>query len=305
LTGLFERDQLKKFKSILKGRSRMDMARFQSVGGKHAGAWLRCLAKGDFRMKSEEFSTACILRLGCKFPFISPSLRCDCGKDINNKPLIGEYGEHLHVCNNGNERFNKHNKLTRTCEALANYAGIKTKYEPNGCFVNNNSAMRPDLRLIQPNYNGECRHDLILDITVTHPATQAKINNNKTDINKGRAARLQEQSKNREYAAMAENNDLHFSPIVFETYGTVGKIFADFLEVNALAGWRKSEKSIPLSIIRDYWKKRFSVVLQVMNARMLLSRVDRVKQGSHTKDESFHRDNIIESRVRVSDLYLR
>jgi hypothetical protein len=301
LTSLFERDQLKIFKSKLKNRNRRDMARFHSICGKHAGAYLRALAKeGEFKMSGEEFSTACLFRLGCKFPFISPSLRCNC----DTRPVIGEYGEHIHVCKTGGQHIRKHNALVRTLEALANYAGVKTILEPTNCFANNSSAMRPDILLIQPTYT-ECRHNFVVDAAITHPATDSKIDRNNTDKHRGRAAHLMEQTKRRDYAGMADDNNLHFAPLVCETFGTWGRALTEFVNCNVETGWRKKGMTVyPLSTIKEYWKKRISVTLQKTVARMFLNRIDTINGGQQLKkDEAFYADNIIESRVRVEDIH--
>lgn len=258
-------------------------------------------------MTSMEFSTACIFRLGCKFPFISSTLRCTCSgtKKHNNmagnSPLIGEYGDHIHVCNVGNERHTKHDSLVRTLGHLANYAGIKTRIEPTTCFSKSGSFKRPDLRLEQPSYNNQCRHDFVLDISVTHPATDAIITNSGTDKHMGRAAHVRELKKIRDYSKLAEQNDLHFMPIIFETYGRWGKYLTQYFEANVEAGWRKNAHGIPLSTVKEYWKKRISVNLQVMNARMFLYRVQRIiSRGDTNKktDESHFSDTIRECVVR-------
>jgi len=296
----------KNTKQTLKNRSRIDVARQLSTSGKHAGAWLRCLPRGEFRMTDSEFQTACLFRLGCKFPFIPDTLRCTCGSKKNSSPLVGQYGEHLHSCNLGNERHNKHNSLVQIFSHLCNYAGIKTITEPTGCFSNSNSNQRPDLRLLQPGFSKDCRHDTVVDVTVTHPATTAKITHNNTDKNIGRAAYLSEMSKRREYAEMSKQNNLHFVPLAFETYGRWGKELISFFEKNVMTGWRKSGQCTPLAVMKEYWKKRLSVNLQVMNARMFLQRVTRIIRYKESNnggkvDESAFSDTFKNSWVHRED----
>jgi hypothetical protein len=264
---------------------------------------MKSLAKGPNKMNSLEFSTACLFRLGCKFPFISDSLRCTCGNKQNtaSAPLIGECGEHLHVCNVGNERIKKHDALVRTLDHLAHYAGIKTILEPTGCSTKSDSNMRPDIKLIQPSYNNECRHDIVVDISVTHPCTTAKINNNNTDKNRGKAAHMSEMKKKNDYTKQSLENGMHFMPLIVETHGRWGKELTQFFETNVTAGWRKNGQVVPLSLIKEYWKKRISFTLQLMNARMFLYRVQHIihkTSGGRKLDESLYTDTIRNSRVR-------
>ena len=94
-------------------------------------------------------------------------------------------------------------------------------------------------------------------------------------------------------------------PLALETYGRWGKDLIMFFKNNVLAGWQKSGQHI-LSIIKEYWKKRISVTLQLMNARMFLQRVDRiikhptaVKGGK--RDESHFLGTFRSSWVRRED----
>lgn len=142
---------------------------------------------------------------------------------------------------------------------------------------------------------------LCVRLSVTHPAIQAIIINNNTDKHQGRAAHVRELKKMRDYSKLADQNDLHFMPIIFETYGRWGKYMTQFFDASVEAGWQKNATGIPLSTIKEYWKKRISVTLQVMNARMFLHRIQRtISRGDSNKkpDESFFSDTIRECVVR-------
>src|SRR5690348_3637293 len=58
--------------------------------------------------------------------------------------------------------------------------------------------------------------DILVDVTVTHPATTSKIMNNHTDTKKGEAAHMSEMSKKRDYLQKAKENDQHFMPLAVE-----------------------------------------------------------------------------------------
>jgi len=191
------------------------------------------------------------------------------------------------------------------CSKLANYGGIKTIVEPLRCFTKSQKTNeRPDIRLIQPSFNNQCRHDIVLDIAVVHPCTECIINKHNTDKCKGAAAKMRESSKRGDYKKLSEENDLHFTPIIFETHGRWGKDLIHFFDATVLAGWRKSGQHIPLSTIKEYWKKRISVALQLMNARMFLYRTHRISNKARfgsKHDESVFNDAIINSHVRRED----
>mgnify|MGYP003425488219 CR=1 FL=1 len=85
-------------------------------------------------------------------------------------------------------------------------------------------------------------------------AWHKKAQNNNTDEIKGMAAHMSEMKKKRDYGEKSKQNDLHFMPLAVETYGRWGKDLTLFFETNVLAGWRNSGQTIPLAVIKEYWK---------------------------------------------------
>lgn len=240
-------------------------------------------------------AVACQLRLGREFPFIPENMHCDC----SSRAMVGTRGEHLHNCAKGGEWNDRHYNLVNFVRVLAGTAKIATIQEPIGCFVNTiDTNMRPDVRLIRPNLNKQCVHDVVLDISVTHPSNKSSIDK-RSDIKEGGAAKIRENKKNKQYKKIANNNNLHFIPCVAESYGRLGKQFINLIDdLIKAANTNNNNSNIPHSLSVEYWYKRLSCVLQISNARMILDRTARIAGGSVLhNDEARFDDTILYSRV--------
>ena len=297
LSSLMDKSHLKQFMTRYITTD-TDKARMRSVGGKHAGAFLRALSKGVNEVSCNNFSVLCLFRLGMKLPFIPETLCCDC----KSKTLIGERGEHLHCCTKDGHINHKHNSLVVILEKLCCSAGIKTRREPPHCFINSDSDKRPDIRLVKPNLNGTITRDILLDVSVTFPATASIITKEKTATKTGAAALAREKHKRYVYNEKAEENNFEFAPVVLETYGRWGKEFSDLFDQLVKHAWERSGKSIPHAVLKDYWKKRISMDLQINNAKVFLERTTTLMTGNAVLrgDEAQYHDNIRESCVRTN-----
>jgi len=286
------------FKPHVRNSSKSDQAtRYLSICGPHAGAFLRALPKPNVtELDCEQFSTVCLLRLGIAYPFILPDSHCDC----KSHALIGEFGQHLHTCNKDNALTNKHNEIVRELECLSSYAGIKFDHEPLNCFPDDLvGGIKPDIKLYQPRFIKGCNDNYVLDVSVTHACNISSINF-KSDKKKGISARKREISKNTTYLKPANNNNLHFIPVVFETHGRVGNDAIKLIEDLIKRGWNTHGRVMPLSVIREYWNKRISVALQKGNARMLLGRTAKIYQGAAFEhDDAYRADNLRDAQVVV------
>jgi len=120
-----------------------------------------------------------------------------------------------------------------------------------------------------------------------------------SDTKKGISAVVRENAKNRKYCDLATANEMHFVPLVFESWGRWGKQLIDFVDSNVQKAWQTRGRSIPFAVLKQYWIKRIAVTLQVMNARMFLKRTLRVSSGDLQYDDAQY-DNILNSNVRVS-----
>ncbi len=266
------------------------------ASGKHAGAFLLAVPKCNTTMLNEELVVSFLFRLHKDLPFISTTLRCDCSKQC----LAGTKGEHLMCCAAGGEWTSRHNRLVRVTMALSASAGIKVVAEPVNCFPNDDTQMRPDVRLFQPNFSSNCRHDFITDVSVTHPGGKTNIEKHSSDTVKGASALQREKSKMRDYGELAKNNDLHFVPLVVESPGRIGPQFNQFIERNVKKAHNRSGGAIRLPVLRFYWVKRLSVQLQIENARLLLGRTARISAEEVLRhDEANHLENILDSEANM------
>jgi hypothetical protein len=295
LYGQVEKHQIILHKIHTDNQHREYQARMHSVSGKHSGAWLRTLHKQSFTMDSAVFAVSCQLRLGMQFPFIPESMHCDC----NSRAVVGTRGEHLHACAKGGEWNSRHYKLVNVIRVLSGTAKVHTIHEPIGCFVNTTDTnMRPDVRLIRPQLNNQCVHDVVLDISVTHPSNKSCLTKG-SDVHVGGAAKIREDSKNNQYNKIAKSNSLHFIPCVAETYGRLGNQFIRLIDDLVKAAFENNNNSnISYSLLSEYWTKRISCALQISNARLLLNRTARIAGGSVLhNDEARFPDTILYSKV--------
>jgi hypothetical protein len=159
---------------------------------------------------------------------------------------------------------------------------------------------RPDLRLINPQYGGMCSHDIALDVSITFPGTDAKIKNQHTDTKHGAAAKLAENDKRNKYVKYCDANGLHFVPLIFETYGVWGEEMKSFFKKTSKLGWEKRGKTIKQSVWSDSWKKKYSVCLQIANAKLIISRTLSATGGNSFHKEARLVDSIRNSEVRVN-----
>jgi hypothetical protein len=193
----------------------------------------------------------------------------------------------------GNEVTMKHNALVKQLEHLANYAGVKTRYEPTKCFYKNNSNKKPDIRFINPKLTRDCVHDVLVDVSVAFLSCFSCIETYKSDKKRGAAAVQREKHKIGEYVRLADNHDLHFTPLVLESYGTWGEHLIKLVHGLVDKAWAKKGKTLSKSIIMQYWVKRISVTLQMGNADMFISRSARLAESKSFKhDHSKKADNI-------------
>jgi hypothetical protein len=265
-------------------------ARIHSCAGQYAGAFLRAIPhRTSTLMTPGEFQAACLFRLGMNLPFIPAHLRCDCKRH----PLVGNLGEHFHVCAKGNERQSKHNDLVISIRHLCTMAGIETRLEPRGCFPMHTQELRPDLLLINPNLSSLAPpgRDIALDVTITHPGTDTNLRGCSSAKKPGISAVMAEQRKLALYDLTAAQHNIKFFPLVFETYGLLGDQLSTFLDELLHAVYLKSDGHIPKPTLKDYWYKRISVTLQRGNAKMFIARTDRIRNKSIP---NFHPQDILE-----------
>lgn len=286
------------FKPYLATQSKEFNSRHLSVSGPHSGQWLRILLKkGVSDMSCDEFSTACLFRLGLPFPFITDHTRCDC----KPAPLIGIYGQHFHGCNKENATTSKHNALAEVLIQMCSAAGIKTIHEPVNCFPDDIVGnIRPDIRMVHPRLLRGCTDDYVVDVSVTCATNKTSISAFKSHEKQGITATHREKDKNDFYLKYSNNHNLHFVPAVMESHGFMGSDFLQLITDVTLKIFNRQNKKVPLPTIREYWHKRFSLVLQRMNSRMFLRRTLTINEGPKFKyDDAFRLSNVRDATILI------
>ena len=115
-----------------------DAARFRSLGGKGAGAWLTAIPKStNFAFQPYEYRLACLLRLGLQLPAVSWINKCECGAVLDDK------GYHLLTCKKGGGPVWSHDSIVSEWSDCLRQLQIHHKHEPRDRY--NDSNNRPDI----------------------------------------------------------------------------------------------------------------------------------------------------------------
>jgi len=151
--------------------------------------------------------------------------------------------------------------------------------EPNNLFVTelnkktgNPSQCRPDLLIKDVPYDTglKSKHlhkDIILDVSITYPASFSAIQSKKTDLIQGAASNHTFDMKKRKYEKISDGK-YKVIPIILETFGFIHETSKAFIKhlIHLAAQYSPIHKSV----LHNYWFKRISVALQRYNAQMVL-----------------------------------
>ena len=262
----------KKFYELISNSDPMSLARLKSLSCEHAGDFLSVGSTGSSSTKftSLEFSISCCFRLGIQLPIISKNMRCICAK----APLVGSLGQHLHSCPIGGERLEKHNAIVKEFCALSVCAGVGVRDKFLNALTLSDSQKRPDIKFIGPKFNkfNNSARDVLGDVNITHPCNASLIG--ECARKALAAAKKGAANKNSKYVELCQKSGFDFVPLIFESFGAIHQ---DAFEIIIqLASRHSALSSIPKSVCIQYWFSRFSVSLQVNNARMFISKVNRI-----------------------------
>jgi len=247
------------------GTSDGEKARFRSTSAQHAGKWLAAIPKEGFRMHSNEFKTAVLLRLGMQV-VKEDLVTCLC----STHATIDTLGVHLLSCNKGNQIGNRHKYITDYFVDLMKAAKQSTTTEVH-LNVNSNSSNggeRSDITLKrQTLFAGRTRHQHF-DVTVINPSAPSYTRTLRTSKENGTAARRAHQNKIKKYSSLVDKEDFH--PLVMETYGCWTDEVTSLIKTccNIIS----EEKRIEYSVLVNYWTTKLSFILQWENAIIILER---------------------------------
>jgi hypothetical protein len=231
-------------------------ARIISASGPGASAFLVAVPNEFFgtQMQPADFQLAVQLRLGCIQ--INPNQHC-----ANCAAALDSAGHHATSCRSGTYRNVRHRDLLDEISIKASKAqlgGAKEFQLPNG-------QQRLDL-LLRPERGGR---NVGLDISVINPCAQSYITR-AARASLGAAA-IREREKNTKYEASCRDARISFSPVVFETYGAIGKEGMSVIGriIKALIRRDPQAPEDAFKSQKRWFLQRLSVNLQTGNARMI------------------------------------
>jgi hypothetical protein len=117
---------------------------------------------------------------------------------------------------------------------------------------------------------------ILADVTVTHPITSQTASITPAMMQPLYFAKHREEGKIRKYGQRANQMQHHFIPLVLETFGAFGPKFSAFLKSLAHRASQGLAVHNRAQIIR-YWRMKISACLQRANARLIISKANRIR----------------------------
>ena len=247
---------------IANAESTQSASRLRSVRGRGAGAWIQAIpSPNEFALSPCEFRIATCLRLGLALPFQHWVSICNCGTTVD------DLGFHLLTCKRGGGPIWAHDSVTAVWSDCLRQLGVHHKKEPRNRYLEMDR--RPDIAVFD---SGSLSNEE-LDISLAHPWNQAVVDiGAKRD---GFAAKRREENKMSKYSESHLPNGLTPSmiPLVFEHFGTWGEKANNFLKTLSKRSIADNGGKNP-SEFKTYWRRRFAVMLQKVNGRVILKKLD-------------------------------
>ena len=262
---------------LLQNSSPLDRIRLHSCAATGSGAFLRAPAnlQGSC-FTNTEFQLAIKTRIGAPLNLLCPSA-CICGERLD------DYGNHLFKCRIGNEWNHRHSTMVHLIASIIRSVQLTVQHE---VALSNLGPLRSLDR------DGNGRMDLVVtysdsqtllaDVTITHPNPSTSTSLTEPMQIPLYFAKLQENRKIRRYGETIRLMRHEFAPLAFETYGATGPIFTKYLKRLASRHFQfislnyETDISARSTLVR-YWRTRISCCLQKANARLLISKANRVR----------------------------
>ena len=242
-----------------------------------SGGWLLRIPKDKPSIITPEvFRTCCLLRLGLPIPSV-PTFCYGC------RDRTDSLGTHLFSCTY--HLTQRHDAIIRDLKELASEAGVIARDKHLTIFriADESDGQRPDLLLEKQGSNGR---DLLLDITVSHPACSSYVG--RACKERGHTIKKKRMEKNNKYLKKCEDQGACFSPLPFESFGLAGREVLDL--VSSLVKKASESLNIDFALLLSYWKKRISTTLQVYTAKFIL-------EASVSKRNPQRRQDIVDSAL--------
>ena len=248
-----------------------DEARFRSLQGKSAGAWLHALPTSYSIARNPcEFCLACRLRLGLPITISKWVESCNCNA------LLDDSGYHLLTCKTGGGPIWSHESIAVWLEYLRSLR-IHHCREPRNRYTN--SGCRPDIIM----FNAESGANIDLDISLAHPWSSDVFPSSAEAT--GVAANRRETRKMAKYEQhnLPGGSVVKVVPLVMEHFESWGEEARKFLQ--KLTAFSSDEAGRPNAVeFLDFWRKRFSVQLQKCNVKVIAKKLSMLCGGSERPD---------------------
>ena len=257
----------------------------RSLQGRGAGGWLETVPTSDkHALKQNEFRLASCLRLGVCLPFSQLLVKCECGAELDRE------GYHLITCKYGGGPVWTHNTLVSGWSECLSDLLICHQIEPRHRYIHTED--RPDITF----YDVDSGTTKEIDVAMAHPWSKDTIKGASTTC--GYAATKREARKEVKYRkeSLPDGSKPFVTPLVFEHFGRWGPKAEEFL--NELA--KKSKDMLGRkneAAFRSYWRRRFSVIIQKCNSRVVLRKLSRLSLNFLDGQDKLEMDKAIHSSI--------
>jgi hypothetical protein len=250
-----------------------------SLNHQISGAWLLATPKTEELIFTDnEFQTAMNIRLHLAPPFLNNDLLCNC----KNNPIIDKTGHHLITgCKEGKIRQAHHTVLLNSITKIFKQCGLQTIIEEVDCFKTNDpdNNKRPDISICNANTLGFQHNKLILDISVTSPfngtesgVLQPMTYKNATTFLK--AAEMRYNQKQQKYSKIADQNNMDFKTLIFETSGNLHN--EGYLLLKNVAKVGSNLRNVTPVIYLNYFFKIISSSFQKSVSQQINNRISKI-----------------------------
>lgn len=231
---------------LLSSSEPRDRARLLASSTKTSSKWLQAVPSHQLGLLLDNDSAriAVALRLGNKV--CEPHV-CVCGS------MVESNGLHALSCNLSKAKYVRHLDINRICSSSFRSAGQPNKLEPVG--LSRRDGKRPDGITCYPWSHGR---SLIWDVTVVDTVAPSYVK--WSSVLSGSVADNAEREKHNNYTDLKDQ--YIFTPLAFETFGSIGPETSIFLkELGKLMARNSGE---PRSL--DFMLQRISVAIQRGNS---------------------------------------
>lgn len=202
------------FNGMLNSSEPIDRARLLASSTKPSSKWLQAVPSQHLGLllNNDAARIAVALRLGNNICEPHP---CICGEMVNRNGL------HALSCNKTKGKYYRHTDINKLFGMAFTAASCPNDLEPYG--LSRRNGKRPDGLTSFPWKNGKF---LIWDVTIVDTVAATYLNS--TSTASGAAADQAERNKHNEYIDL--KNQYHFTPLAFETFGSIGPETEAFLK---------------------------------------------------------------------------